>query len=258
MIRWAGRVAVVTGASAGIGAAIAVNLVKHGMKVMGIAKCSERVEELKKSLEGASGTLYAFKADVSKEEEVKATFASIKKKFGGVDVLVNNAGIGGRSTLHDGPVDTWRNILDINVLGLSMCTKEALQSMHERGVDDGHIIHIGSINGHGIPMHSLEYGIMMYSGSKHAVIALTEGIRRELVHRKSKIRVTVISPGMVKTEIMLADGFEIPPGQNLDYLYKDTVHLQPQDIADAVTYALGAPPQVQVHEIIIKPVGESF
>ncbi|KAJ9576086.1 hypothetical protein L9F63_007051 [Diploptera punctata] len=258
MERWAGRVAVVTGASAGIGAAIAVDLVKHGMKVVGIARRPERVEELKKSLKGAPGTLYAFKADVSKQIDVEAAFAWIKNNLGGVDVLVNNAGIAGKSTLHDGPVDTWKKILDLNVLGLSMCTKEALQSMHERGVDDGHIIHISSINGHGVPMHSLQHGIMMYSGSKNAVNALTEGLRRELVDRKSKIRVTVVSPGMVKTEIMLADGAEIPPGQSVDYLYKDILHLQSQDIADAVTYALGAPPHVQVHEIIIKPVGEPF
>lgn len=258
MERWAGRVAVVTGASAGIGAAIAVALVNHGMKVVGIARRVEKVEKLKNELKGEPRILYPLKADVSKEDDVFSAFQWIKKNLGGVDVLVNNAGIAGNSTLHDGPVSKWREVLDLNVLGLSLCTKEALQSMKERGVDDGHIIHISSINGHGVPQHSLEFGLMMYTATKNGVNVLTEGLRRELVDRKSKIRVTAISPGMVYTDIMVASGHKLAPGETVDDIYKNIPHLKAKDIADSVTYVLGTPPHVQIHEILIKPVGEVF
>lgn len=250
--------AVVTGASSGIGAAIAKGLVKQGMKVVGIARRVERVEALKEELKGSPGTLYSYKADVSKEDEVTAAFRWIKDNLGGVDVLINNAGIVGKSTLHDGPVSAWRAVLDLNVLGLSMCTKEALKSMEERGVDDGHIIHISSINGHGVPQHSLEYGLMMYTATKNAVQALTEGLRRELVQRKSKIRVSTICPGMVKTEIMVAEGYKFPEKATIDQIYAGVPHLDSQDICDAATYILGTPPHVQIHDLIIKPVGEVF
>jgi len=258
MERWSGRVALVTGASSGIGAAIAKDLVKHGMKVVGVARRIEKIEEMKNSLKGCSGTLYAVKADVSKEDEVVAAFKWVKNNLGGVDVLINNAGITGKSSLHDGPVSQWRSVVDLNLLGLSICTKEALQSMKERGVDDGHIIHISSINGHGVPQHSLQYGLMMYSATKNAVQVLTEGLRRELVEKKSKIKVTSICPGMVHTEILTVCGHEIPGGQSLDEFYAGVPHLKSQDISDAVTYVLGTPPHVQIHDLIIKPVGEAM
>lgn len=246
----------VTGASAGIGAAIAKDLAKHGMKVVGIARRVERVEELKNSVKGFSGTLYALKADVSKEEEIVAAFKWVKNNLGGVDVLINNAGISGKSTLYEGPVSQWRSVLDLNVLGLSICTKEALESMEERGVDDGHIIHISSINGHGVPPHSLHYELMMYSATKNGVQVLTEGLRRELVKRNSKIKVTSICPGMVHTEIMVAGGYELPDGLSIDEFYASMPHLKCQDISDAIIYVLGTPPHVQVHDLIIKPVGD--
>ncbi|GFG38521.1 hypothetical protein Cfor_01191, partial [Coptotermes formosanus] len=245
MERWSGRVAVVTGASAGIGAAIAKDLVKHGMKVVGIARRVEKLEELKNSVKGSSGTLYALKADVSKEEEIVAAFKWVKNNLGGVDVLINNAGIPGKSTVHEGPVSQWRSVIDVNLLGLSICTKEALQSMEERGVDDGHVIHISSINGHGVPQHTVTYGLVMYTATKNAVQVLTEGLRRELVERNSKIKVTSICPGLVSTEIMVAGGYEIPGGQTLDQFYATVPHLKCQDISDAIIYALGTPPHVQ-------------
>ncbi|XP_023723991.1 farnesol dehydrogenase-like [Cryptotermes secundus] len=249
MERWTGRVAVVTGASAGIGAAIAGELVKKGLKVVGLARRVERVEALEKSLKSEKGKLYAIKCDVTNDLEVTETFKWIKRNLGGVDILINNAGVGSFNSIRDGPVENWRKIFDLNVLALSVCTKEALQSMKEKGVDDGHIIHISSIAGHTIPLFP---GIEMYSASKHAVTALTEGLRRELVKQKSKIRVTSVSPGGVETEIMEAS--EIPK----DVLegFKDMPCLKSKDIADSVIYVLGTPPHVQIHELTIKPVGE--
>ncbi|XP_069683508.1 farnesol dehydrogenase-like [Periplaneta americana] len=249
MERWSGRVAVVTGASSGIGAAIAQELVKKGLKVVGLARRVERVQELANTLKSASGKLYPLKCDVTKEEEVKEAFQWVKANLGGVHILVNNAGVASDNTLSDGPVEKWRKILDLNVLALSMCTKEALQSMKEKGVDDGHIVHINSVAG-----HSVGDRLQMYSASKHAVTALTEGLRRELVNQKSKIRVTSVSPGAVTTEI--AQASELAP--EFKEMIKTIPHLESEDVADAVLYVLGVPPHVQIHELMIKPVGEAF
>ncbi|XP_069683475.1 dehydrogenase/reductase SDR family member 11-like [Periplaneta americana] len=247
MERWSGRVAMVTGASAGIGATIAVDLVKKGLRVVAVARRVERIKDLESQVKSAPGKLYCLKCDVSNEEDIKAAFKWVRDNLGGVDVLVNNAGGGSANSLREGPVESWRTILDLNVLGLSICTKEAIQCMKSRGVDDGHIIHIGSLLGHVIP--PADHPFLMYSASKHAVKALTEGLRRELVNQKSKIRVSCISPGIVKTEFLQAAG-------KSDELYDRVPSLLSQDIADAVVYALGAPPHVQIHDIIIKPVGE--
>ncbi|GFG29135.1 hypothetical protein Cfor_12660, partial [Coptotermes formosanus] len=142
MERWAGRVAVVTGASSGIGAAIAAELTKKGLKVVGLARRVERVQELSKSLETATGNLYTVKCDVSNEPEVLAAFKWVKDNVGGVDILINNAAVLYDTSLTSGSTEELKKMLDVNVLGLSVCTKQAFQSMKERGVDDGHIIHI--------------------------------------------------------------------------------------------------------------------
>ncbi|XP_069683455.1 farnesol dehydrogenase-like [Periplaneta americana] len=240
MERWSGRVAVVTGASVGIGASIAAELTKKGLKVVGLARRSEKIEELSKTLDSAKGKLYAVKCDVSNESEVKEAFKWVKDNLGVVDVLVNNAAVLYDNSIIDGPTEELKKMLDLNVLGLSMCTKEALQVMKEKGVDDGHIIHINSVAGH-MPSPGR---FTMYFATKHAVTALTEGLRRELVQQKSKIRVTSVSPGLVKSEM--------PPE---DFL-KNYPYLNPEDIADAVLYALGVPPHVQVHELTVVPVGQ--
>ncbi|XP_069685857.1 farnesol dehydrogenase-like [Periplaneta americana] len=239
MERWTRRVAVVTGASVGIGACIAADLVKKGMKVAGLARRSEKVEELSKSLASAKGKLYAVKCDVTKESEVKEAFKWVKSNLGVVDVLINNAGVLILGNIKESSPDDWRKVFDLNVLGLSMCTKEALQLMKEKGVDDGHIVHINSICGHTPPSPTS----VMYYASKHAVTALTEGLRRELVNQKSKIRVTSVSPGLVKTDMPPKQCFETLP------------FLNPEDVSNSVLYVLGAPPHVQIHELIILPVG---
>ncbi|PSN53616.1 Farnesol dehydrogenase [Blattella germanica] len=240
MERWAGRVAVVTGASSGIGASITEELVKKGLKVAGLARRVERVEELAKSLKSEKGSLKALKCDVSKEEEVKETFQWVKNNLGGIDILVNNAGVAFACSPSDGLTEQWKTILDLNVLGLSICTREALNVMKEKGVDDGHIVHINSILGHIPPPNER---IAMYTASKHAVTALTEGLRRDLVNKKSKIRITSVSPGLVRTEMPTKE------------LLEKMTSLNPEDIANAVLYALGTPPHVQIHEMTVLPVG---
>nr|CAD7400405.1 unnamed protein product [Timema cristinae] len=236
MERWSGKVALVTGASSGIGAAIAQELVKHGLKVVGLARRVEKVEELEAVLKSAPGKLYAVKADVAKEEEILAAFEWIKKNLGGVDILINNAGVGTAETLSDTGNGSW-HVLDVNVKALRIFTREALKSMKERTVNDGHIIHINSTLGHSLPTGR---NVSMYHASKHAVIVLTEGLRRELVQLGSKIKVTSVSPGVTVTEFMNLYGEE-----RKKRLYAENPTLQAKDIADAVVYTLGTPPHVQ-------------
>ncbi|XP_071945601.1 dehydrogenase/reductase SDR family member 11-like [Antedon mediterranea] len=250
--RWNGRVALVTGASEGIGAAIAKKLVKHGMKVVGCAnngvdKVKAIAEELKS--QNSPGLLHPVKCDVSKEDEILAMFAEIKEKFGGVDVCVNNAGIGIYCPLMSGKTEDWRYLLDINVLGLSICTRETLNQMTDRGVDDGHIFHISSIGGHAVCFTALSF----YCGTKHMVRALTEGLRQELREKKSNIRITSISPGLVETEFLKKMmGEEI--AKNIFYEMKS---LDAEDISDALAYALHAPAHCQIHDIILRPTNQT-
>ncbi|CAG2059481.1 unnamed protein product [Timema podura] len=185
MERWSGRVALVTGASAGIGAAIVRELVKNGLIVVGLARRAELVEELSAQLKGAPGKLHAFKGDASKEEDILAAFDWIKKNLGRIDVLVNNAAILHMLSLMDENTSQWKQMFDLNVLGLSICTREALKLMKEKGVDDGHIIHINGVLGH--TLGNLP-GLIPYVTTKYAVTVLTEGLRRELVQLGSKIR----------------------------------------------------------------------
>ncbi|KDR14274.1 Dehydrogenase/reductase SDR family member 11 [Zootermopsis nevadensis] len=248
MHRWAGRVAMVTGASSGIGAAIAKELVKKGLKVVGMARRVENIEALSASLRSSAGQLYPVKADITQHNEVFSVFRWAKRNLGGVDVLVNSAGVASANTLIDGPIENWRHILDVNVLGLSICTKEAIHSMKERGVDDGHIVHINSVTGHVVPPTNTP--MYMYAASKAANLTLTEGLRRELLQMNSKIRLTSVSPGIVRTDMRETSGLTDP--------HEDHPYLEPQDVVDAVIYVLGTPPHVQVHEVIIRPVGESF
>lgn len=252
MERWSGKVAVVTGASAGIGAVIAEELVKKGVNVVGLARRVERIQELATKLKSQSGKLYAVKCDLTQEADIKAAFQWVKSNLGRVDILINNAGGSRASNLIDGPADKWRFMLDLNVMGLSICTSEALQIMKEKNIDDGHIIHINSIAGHYIPNTPL--AIHMYSAAKTAVLTLTEGLRRELVREKSKIRVTSVSPGLVETEFLEASGRNLDPKQ----FYSSLPCLQAKDIADCVLFALAVPPHVQIHELTVKPTGETF
>ncbi|KDR10164.1 dehydrogenase/reductase SDR family member 11-like [Zootermopsis nevadensis] len=250
MERWTDKVAVVTGSSSGIGAAVSLELVKHGMQVAGLARRISKVQELADSLTGGPGKLLPIRCDISKEDDILCAFAEVKKKLGGVDVLVNNAGVMYESLLSEGSSDEWRNMFDVNVLGLSVCTREALKIMRERDLSSGHIVHINSIAGHyDVSMP----GFHMYSATKHAVTALTEGLRRELVSQNSRIRVTSVSPGLVDTEMLRAGARK---SLNTDELYARVPSLKPRDVADAVVYVLAAPPHVQIHELTVKPVGE--
>ncbi|XP_047108963.1 farnesol dehydrogenase-like [Schistocerca piceifrons] len=246
MERYAGRVALITGASSGIGAAIVQALLRRGITVVGLARRVDRIKALE--IKGAPGKLHAVGGDVRQEEDILKAFKWINENVGGVDILINNAGVLGYSDLTVAPSEEWKKILEINVMGLSICTREAVQGMLKRGVDDGFIVHISSIAGILPPSSS---SISMYSASKHAVQVLTEGLRKDLLEKKSGIRVTAICPGLVKTEIM-DNSKEI----DKDKVFSQLPYLEPEHIANAVVYVLSQPPIVNVPQLVIQPVGQ--
>ncbi|XP_065351227.1 farnesol dehydrogenase-like [Cloeon dipterum] len=254
MERWAGRVAIVTGASSGIGAAIARTLALSAMKVVGVARREERVKELAAELqkEGAKGEIFPVQGDVTNETDIKRVMQWTKEKLGGADVLVNNAGVAPSCVLHRFRTENIRKIYETNVIALALFTRDFVQDLRARGVDDGHIFHINSTAGQSI-IHNR--GIYPYSGSKHAVTVMTEGLRRELVELESKIRITSISPGLVRTEILEVTGLTPDIAKQT---YDTLPCLETKDIADALVYALSTPPHVQIHEITIHPTGEDF
>uniref|UniRef100_A0A182WQQ7 Dehydrogenase n=1 Tax=Anopheles minimus TaxID=112268 RepID=A0A182WQQ7_9DIPT len=244
MDRWTGKVALVTGASSGIGAAVVKALANAGMIVVGLARRVERVEALRTELtESVSKHLHAIRCDVTREEDILAAFQQVKQQFGGVDVLINNAGIavGDITLFTPGNTAQLRRVVDTNVMGLVLCSREAFQSMKERSVD-GHIVHINSVVGHSVPAFA---SFNIYPATKYGVTALTETMRHELRMADTKIKVTSISPGLVKTEAIPE---AMKEGQ--------TPILEPEDIAEAILYVLATPPRVQVHELTIRPVGE--
>lgn len=189
MNRWIGKLAVVTGASSGIGARIAIDLVNAGMIVVGLARRVERVEELKANISTTTtGELHALRCDVTKEEDVLAAFEWIETKFGGVDVLVNNAGVlrSTRLTTKDNTTAI-RDVIDTNIFAVVMCTREAFQSMRRRNFD-GHIFLMNSIGGHSVAFLD---SFNIYQPSKYAVTAMTEVLRQEFQTEGTRIKVTV-------------------------------------------------------------------
>src|SRR6056297_1396764 len=187
------RRALVTGASAGIGRAVALKLGREGYHVAFCARREGRLRELAAEIKDAGGTPLPITCDLRKEQQIDGMFATIEAEFGGLDVLVNNAGIGRNTPLIGGDRDAWRAMWEVNVHALTVCTSKAIEGMVER--DDGHVVHISSMSAHRVPE-----GSGMYSATKFAVRSLTEGLRKELRAAESSVRITAISPGFVETE----------------------------------------------------------
>ncbi|CAH0549081.1 unnamed protein product [Brassicogethes aeneus] len=250
MERWVGKVAVITGASAGIGASLAEKLVEEGLQVVGLARRKERIEELAQKLSGLKGKLYAFEVDITNEDNIVRAFKEIGETIGPVHVLVNNAGVAKKNSIIDGNTELWKQVLDTNVLGLTIATREAIKSMMTNHVD-GHIINVNSVAGHRVPPVPNQN---VYPASKHAVTGLTETLRYDLQMMKSKIKTTSLSPGFVSTEIIEAGGFFEDPA--MVKLIAQVPALKPIDVTNAVLYVLSTPPNVQITELTIKPMGE--
>lgn len=242
------RVVLVTGASSGIGAAIAQRLATAGDRIVICARRQERLDQLATDLQNQNAEVLAQQVDLRQEEEILKLFDRIRNTWGGVDVLINNAGLGHRESLMTGRTEAWREMLEVNVLALCICTREAVHDMRQRG-NTGHIIHISSMSAHRVPASG---GV--YSASKFAVRALTEGLRQELRAADSQIKVSSVSPGFVETEFAQKFNQSMEKAREV---YGQFPVLQPKDIAEAVWYLLSQPDHVQVHDILLRPTLQS-
>ncbi|KAL7745223.1 hypothetical protein ACLKA6_008272 [Drosophila palustris] len=231
----------------GIGAAVAKDLVRAGLVVAGLARRVERVEALKEDLpEELQSRFHAVKCDVGLSTSVNAAFDWIEAQLGGIDILVNNAGLLYSGQLLTMQREQLQHVLQVNLMGVVICTQRAYRSMQQREVA-GHVVLINSLTGQHIinPAAGEQQALNMYPITKHGITALLEILRQEFNGFNTQIKVTSISPGVTDTEI-LPDAFRTLP------------LLRPEDISAGIMYALGTPPHVQVHQLTIKPIGEPF
>ncbi len=240
--------AVITGASSGIGRAIAHKLAHEGYNLALCARRQERLETLSTELQAQGSTVLTQAVDLRDEAQILNFFQAIEQHFPTVDVLINSAGLGHQESLMTGSTEAWREMLDVNILALCICTREAIQRMKtsEHPGGRGHIVHISSMSGHRIPIAVAG----LYSATKFAVRSLTEILRRELRTDGSAIRISSISPGIVETEF--AEKYS-KSAEQAAATYAQHPMLQADDIANAVTYLLNQPSHLEVHDILLRP-----
>ncbi|KAL7290323.1 hypothetical protein TKK_0016021 [Trichogramma kaykai] len=246
MDKWMGKVAVVTGASTGIGLYTAKSLLEHGMIVVGLARRKDKMEESIKHFGCATGQFYAFACDITKEDQVIAVFEEIKSSLGGVHVLVNNAGMMSIGPMSDHDSKIIQQVIDVNVKGLLFCTRQAVHIMkHE---NEGHIIHVGSSLGHKVlNVKGLFFNV--YPATKFAVRALAETLQNEI--SDTKIRVTHVSPGVVKTDFFQVAGVS-------SAFLEHNAALNSEDVAEAIIFALSRKPYVHIQELTVRHLDDHY
>jgi len=240
------KVGIVTGASSGIGYQICLDLSKKGMTIAAFARREEKLEDLAGLIKSHGGQFYYEAFNIKEEKKLIGFFNRVKNKFGRLDLLVNNAGLGHKSPLLDGETQLWRDMLEINVIALSVCSREAVKHM---GENSGQIIHNSSMSGHRVPG-----GSGMYSATKFAVRSLTEGLRKELREINSPIRIHCLSPGFVETEF--AEKYHQDRAIAQD-LYSSLKVLEAKDISKTIEFLLQCPKHMEIHDILMRPTQQS-
>ena len=238
-----GKVVVVTGASSGIGEAIARRLAAHGARVVLGARRVDRLEQIVGEIRAAGGQALAQAVDVTQHDQVKALVAATIGQFGRIDVMINNAGYMPLSPLAADKVEEWNRAVDINIKGVLYGISAALP--HFRAQEGGHMISVSSVAG-----HIVFPGSAVYCGTKFAVRAIMEGFRMEA---GPKIRSTIISPGAVESEL----GTHITdPGMIEAMKGFAGIAIPAEAIAQAVLYAIEQPSAVDVNEILVRPTAQ--
>lgn len=242
-----GRRAVITGASSGIGEATARTLAAEGAAVALGARRVDRLESLAEEIRGSGGTAHVFEVDVGDEGAARSFVESAAEEMGGLDFLINNAGVMLLGPVGGADTDQWRQMIDVNLLGLLYCTHAALPLLGESG--NGHIVNVASVAG-----RMASAGSAVYNMTKWGVVGFSEGLRQEALH--ANVRVTILEPGWVDTELQ---------GHNKHPVVVEAIEknreqtgevLQSEDMANAILYALSQPQHVSINEILVRPTGQ--
>jgi NADP-dependent 3-hydroxy acid dehydrogenase YdfG len=236
-----GKTAIITGASSGIGEATAIMLAAQGVKLVLGARRKDRLQHLVDRIKAAGGEATFLVTDIKKREDSVRLVEKACEKYGRLDVIVNNAGIARLSRIDEVKVDDWEEMIDVNLKGTLYCIAAAMPVFKQQGL--GHIVNIISTSGIKIvPLQGV------YAGTKNAVRTITEALRQESA---GKYRVTGISPGFVNTE--LADHIQDESARAAIRQRMQTIAISPEDIANAVVYAISQPDNVDVGDIVIRP-----
>jgi NADP-dependent 3-hydroxy acid dehydrogenase YdfG len=233
------KVALITGATSGIGKAIAYEFANHGIDLILCGRRHERLDQIKKDI-GSKVNVHTLSFDVRDKDETFKAIASLPESFRTIDILINNAGNAhGLDPIQSGKIDDWDAMIDINVKGLLYISKAIIPNMVER--QSGHIINIGSSAG-----RELYPKGNVYCASKSAVLSITEGMRIDL--NPFGIKVSAINPGLVETEFSQVR-FKGDPIANT--IYKGFKALQPEDIAELVYFTVSRPPHVNIADVLV-------
>jgi NADP-dependent 3-hydroxy acid dehydrogenase YdfG len=242
----AGKVVVITGASSGLGEAAAQLLAEKGAKLVLGARRKERIDALVQEIAASGGSAEAVATDVTVRADVEALVATAVERFGRVDVMINNAGVMLVSPVERLKVEDWDHMIDVNIKGVLYGIAAVLPVMQRQ--KSGHVINVSSVAGHKVRPTSA-----IYSATKHAVRALSEGVRQEL--KAYKIRSTIISPGAVATELV-------------DRITEDDIREAAQPIlkmaipadsfARCVAFAISQPDDVDINEILFRPTAQEY
>ena len=246
-----GTVALVTGASSGIGEATAVALSRLGAAVAVVARRSDRLEALATRLRAGGGTVLVITADVTDEAQAAHAVERAVTELGRLDTLINNAGVMLLGPVVGAPIDEWQRMVHINVLGLMYCTHAALPHLLEaaaaggRGVAD--VVNMSSVAG-----RQTRSGSAAYEATKHAVGAFSDALRLEVTARH--VRVSLVEPGAVKTELPDHNRPEIRAA--LDARFSKMERLEADDIAEVVAFIVSRPRHVAINEVLVRPTDQ--
>ena len=234
------KLVLVTGASSGIGRACAESFAREGCRLILAARRRDRLEELASNLDVDT---HLVTLDVRDRQAVEAAVAGLPPAWTDIDILVNNAGLSrGLEPVHEGLPSDWEEMLDTNVKGLLWMTRAVLQGMIAR--DRGHIINLGSISG-----HQVYAGGAVYCASKHAVAAITQGLRLDLLG--TRVRVSSVDPGLVESDFSLVRFHG--DHDKADPVYRQYPPLKPGDIAECVVFCATRPEHVAVMDMVVMP-----
>lgn len=242
-----GKVVVITGASSGLGEASARLLSAGGATVVLAARRADRIRSLAEELSGRGGKALAVATDVTRFDEVKKLADAAVQAYGRIDVMINNAGLMPQSLLERLKIDEWDRMIDVNIKGVLYGIAAALPYMQQQKA--GHFINVSSVAGHRVGP-----GTAVYSATKHAVRALSEGLRQEV--KPYNIRTTVISPGAVATE--LPDSVTDPNAAERIRKFYAEVAIPADSFARAVAFAISQPEDVDINEILFRPTRQEL